>query len=473
MSDIFTKLDALFHPKSIAFVGVSLSNPNKWTNTFWNSIREFKYEGQLYPVNPAGGELDGYKVYRTLEEVPGRVDYVIGTVPASAAPDIMRQSVRKNVSVVHFCTAGFAETGEEDVAGLQQELTRLARETGVRVIGPNCMGIYCPESRVTFDDGFAREAGTVGFISQSGGNTFYLCREAGWRGVRFSKVVSFGNACDLNESDFLEYMIDDPQTQIIGLYLESVKDGRRFLNLIREASKTKPVVLTKGGIGEAGARAAFTHTASLAGNDNVWNTLCRQFNLIRPKNMETMVDVLVTLYFMPDPGGRNFVMIGPGGGASVLFADEFERLGFRLPPLPENLRQKLLSFIRPEGRMLRNPIDVSDSIGDEQDLSRAIDVLTQWDEINFCVGFYRPSQVPIDSSAFKLQAFGDFYKAFQKAHKPMAYICESGVVPERHNVIFNIMQKFVASGIPLYYTFTGAADAISKVVEYNERRRGR
>jgi len=471
MTSPYKQLDLIFHPKSVAFVGISTSNPVHWTRTFWDSLREFQFEGLLYPVNPRGGEIDGYTVYRSLEEVPEQVDYVISTVNAKVAPAIVQSCARKGVKAIHFCTAGFDETGEPGSEGLQERLAALARETGVRIIGPNCMGIYCPESHLSYDTGFEKEAGSVGFISQSGGNSIYVVREAGWRGVRFSKVISFGNACDLNECDFLEYMIDDPKTAMIAIYLEGVKDGQRLVRLLGRASGRKPVILIKAGLGEAGARAASSHTASLAGDDAIWNALCRQFNIIRPANVEEMVDVLVTLTHMPDPGGRNAVLIGLGGGASILLTDDFEGQGFRLPPLPEHVRQELMGFSQLAGNMLRNPIDYSQDMMESDSLVRAVQVLTAWDGIDFCVGFFRPSQLPPSAWSAMMMWGEALVQAYLSSRKPVAFVCDSAVLPERHNIIFTMLQSFIGSGVPLYYTFPGAARALRMVVDYNERRR--
>jgi len=470
MTKIYDMLDPIFHPRNVALVGITTSNPLHWTRTFWSAMREFQFKGPLYPVNPRGGELDGYKVYQSVDEIPGTIDYAIGTVNAKIAPEIVKQCAAKGAKAIHFCTAGFAETGQEDVKGLQDELTRLAHETGIRILGPNCMGIYCPESRVSFDPNFPRESGHVGFISQSGGNSDYVIMEAGWRGVRFSKVISFGNACDLNECDFLEYLIEDPQTEIIAMYLEGVKDGKRFLPLFKKATREKPVVLVKGGCGEAGARATSTHTASLAGNHVIWETLCRQSNAIMVSNVEELVDMLVTLSFIPDPGGRNALLIGPGGGASVLLTDEFERRGFRLPRVPADIRETLMGFTQLAGNMLSNPVDYSQSMMDSGSLEKAVDVLTAWDEIDFCVGFIRPSQMPREAFA-ALFMWGDALShAYDISHKPVAYICENGIIPERQKVIFELVQKIVASKKPVYYSFPAAAEALRMVVEYNERR---
>jgi len=471
MTQLYDQIDAIFHPKSIAFVGISTSDPTNWTRTFWDCALAFNFKGGLYPVNPRGGELNGYKVYSSVAELPENVDYAIGTVTASVAPEIVRKCAAKGIKAVHFCTAGFAETGEKDVAGLQEEITEISRQTGIRVIGPNCMGLYCPESDLAFDVDSPRESGHIGFISQSGGHANFTIREAGWRGVRFSKIVSYGNACDLNESDFLEYMIDDPQTTIIALYLEGVKDGKRFFRLMEKASKKKTLILLKGGYGPAGARAAATHTASLAGNDTTWDTLCRQLNIMRPENVEQLVDILVALSFIPDPGGRNMVLIGPGGGASVLLTDEFEKRGFHLPALPEVLRGKLMGFIRPEGNMLQNPVDVSQSMGDPDNMFKAYKLLTGWDEIDFCVGFFRFSQLTqavLDNSITLGMALSNGLSSFSK---PVAFILEDGILPERNRVIYEVRQKLINAHTAVYYRFTDAANALKMIMDYNERRK--
>ena len=472
MTQLYDQLDTVFHPRNIAFVGIKIGDPTHthWTRTFWSAAQAFKFKGGLYPVNPRGGELDGRRVYTSLAEIPGEVDYAIGTVSAKIAPEIVKQCADKGVKAIHFCTAGFAETGESSEAGLQDELVEIARRTGVRIIGPNCMGVYCPESCISFDEEFPREAGHIGYISQSGGNTDYVVREASWRGLRFSKVVSFGNACDLNESDFLEYMIDDPQTEIITLYLEGVKDGKRFFRLMEKAAQKKPVVLLKGGCGKAGARAASTHTASLAGDDVIWDTFCRQLNILRPRNAEQLVDILVTLVRIPGISGRSMAVIGGGGGASVLLADEFERRGFRLPALAERIKKEFLSFSQAAGNMLDNPVDFTQNIANPDTITRALKLLTEWEEIDFCLSFFRPSQNPRENFGQFLQGGLAFCNALGVSSKPVAYVCEDGVLPERNNAMHKLREAIVQSKIALYYRFSDAADALKMVIDYNERR---
>ena len=335
------------------------------------------------------------------------------------------------------------------------------------------MGIYCPESRLAFDTAFPRESGSVGFISQSGGNAIYTIREADWKGIRFSKVVSFGNACDLNESDFLEYMIEDPKTKIIALYLEGVRDGKRFRRLLEKAASVKPVVLVKGGCGEAGARATSSHTGSLAGNNDIWDALCRQLNVIKAKNMEEMVDVMATLQFMPDFKGQNMLLIGPGGGASVMITDEFERRGFKLPAVTDKIRKELLGFSQAAGNMLRNPIDYSQSMHNPESISKAIRLLTEWDQIDLCIWFFRPSQMPDNFLDMVSQAAGMITVAFEASAKPVAQIIEHGVTPVRQSLAFEMVQKVAASGRPVYYSFPAAAQALRLVADYNLRKEAR
>ncbi len=355
-------LDFLFHPNSIALVGITTAKTWHWTLTFLEGLLEIGFDRPLYLVNPKGGELKGHKIYTSLKEVPGKVDYVIGLVNAHIAPKLVEECAQKGVRAIHFCTAGFSETGEEDRVKLESELIEVARRKGIRILGPNCMGIYCPKSRLSYSPAFPEESGPVGVISQSGGNSIYLVRQAAQRGVRFSKVISYGNASDINESDLLEYLTHDVDTKIIALYIEGIKDGQRFRRALEEATKEKTVILLKGGATEGGARAAAGHTAALSGSRTTWDALCKQLGIISVSSIEEMIDVLVTLLFLPLPAGRNVVLLGAGGGASVLIADEFESRGLRILPLPPEIVAQIREFTPIAGNILRNPVDYSQAM---------------------------------------------------------------------------------------------------------------
>lgn len=463
-------LEFLFHPRSIALVGITTVNPEHWTRTFLNGLLEFRFEGPLYLVNPKGGEIEGRRVYASLQDVADSIDYVVGLVNAQTAPRLIEECARKGVRAVQFCTAGFSETGEEDGMKLESELVGIARKKGIRIIGPNCMGIYCPQSRISFSPVFPRESGRVGVISQSGGNAIYLVRQAALRGVRFSKVISYGNACDLNESDFVEYLAADPDTKIIAMYVEGIKDGRRFRRALQEATENKTVILIKGGVTEGGARAAAGHTAALAGSESTWNALCKQLGIMRVDSVDELVDVLVTVLFMPLPRGRNAVLVGSGGGASVLIGDEFEKRGLRVPPLPREIIAQIREFTPAAGNILRNPVDYSQTLIDPQSVSKTIDIISRWEGADFLVKFIRTSQSaqPGGISGQSSLILSGSCERHEQSCKPVAIVLEPSILPEEAEGDLALLRECVASGLPVYHSFASAASAIDLVLSHSE-----
>jgi acyl-CoA synthetase (NDP forming) len=463
-------LQPLFYPTSIALAGVTVDNPQHWTRTFLDSLLEFQFEGPLYLVNPKGGEIRGIKVYQRFADIPQNVDYVISTVPAKAAPGLIEECAHKGVKAVHFCTAGFSETGEEEGVRLESQLDDISLRTGIRIIGPNCMGIYCPGSRMSFNTDFPKESGPVGFISQSGGNTRGLIERVMSRGIRFSKVVSYGNACDLNESDFLEYLAADSETKIIGLYIEGVKDGRRFRQMLHKAAQKKAIILLKGGITEGGARAAASHTGSLAGSEVIWDSICKQLGIIQVHSLEEFADTLVTLRFMSDLRGRRAALMGGGGGSSVLIADEFERNGLKVPPLPQEMRNWIRKFTPLAGNILRNPIDYSQNMMEPEKLLRTVRIILQWEGIDFLIWFLDVLWVRLNEMDRVHKIIERILAESKAALKPLAIVVQTDISPEQTKKGYSFVQKCVAFELPIYYSFASAANAISLVLSHNERR---
>jgi len=467
-------LEFLFRPRSVAFVGITTAHPAHWTRTFLNGYLEFGFKGEIYLVNFKGGEINGRKVYTTLQEIPDTVDFVIGLVPARLAPGLVEECAGKGVKAVSFGTSGFSEVGTEEGAWLEAELAEVVRRTGVRVIGPNCMGIYCPESRMSYAPIFPKDSGPVSFISQSGGNSMYLVRQASARGIRFSKVISYGNACDLNESDFLEYLATDTSTRIIAIYIEGVKDGQKFRRALEKAAQEKTIVLLKGGVTQAGARAVASHTAAIAGSQATWEALCRQLGIITVSSLMEMIDVLVTLSFFPVPAGRNVALVGAGGGASVLITDEFENKGLKVPPLPEEVVSELLEFTLAAGNILKNPIDYGQSMMDPSNVQRAIDIISEWDGIDFLVKFMVSAQSPQVMSVMGQLFQPAGWMTYNGASaKPAAVVLEPGVTMEETETFFASLQQCASARLPVYYSFGSAAHAINLVLNYYENRNGK
>ncbi len=247
-------MEEIFHPKSIAVIGAS-NNSRARGYAYIRHLLDHKFKGKIYPINPKYSEVLGIKAYPSLREVPGSVDYVICCVPASAVPDILEDCAQKGVKAAHLFTARFSETGRQEDAELEQKILKQARKGGIRLIGPNCLGIYYPKEGLAFGYDFPINSGSVGLISQTGGLAGGCIQLASLRGIYFSKVISYGNALDYNESDFLDYLAQDPETKVILMYVEGLKDGKRFFDTLRRATSVKPVIIIKGGRGKSGTRA--------------------------------------------------------------------------------------------------------------------------------------------------------------------------------------------------------------------------
>jgi acyl-CoA synthetase (NDP forming) len=283
-------LEYIFHPRSVAIIGVPSDPASPSGGVLLDPFFELGFDGELYPVNLKGGEWRGLKMYPSLKEIPGPVDYAVVAIPASAAPKLMEECVEKRVKTVFFITAGFSEVGTEEGRRLENEITEIARSGGVRILGPNCFGIYCPKTKISSGLGLPKECGKVGFISQSGGSYFYTIREAASKGVRFSKAI--------------------PDTEIIAAYIEGVKDGQRFLKTLKAAVEVKPVIIYKGGYTEVGVNTAASHTGALAGEDAIWDAIFKQTGVIRVYSMDELIDVILLFLFMSPPKGRNVGVAG-------------------------------------------------------------------------------------------------------------------------------------------------------------------
>lgn len=290
--DILRAFEPLFYPKSLAVIGAS-SDMTKFGNIILSALIEIGFEGKIYPVNTEGGEINGLKAYRSLWEVPGEVDFAVLTIPAPAVKSSLEECRRKGVKGVEILTSGFGETGTPEGRQLEEEVAGYARG-GIRILGPNCFGVYCPESGLTILPGqnFSRQTGPIGFLSQSGGLCADLGQIAKGLGMGFSKMVSYGNGCDLAACDLLEYFFADPKTKIIAGYLEGVEEGPRFLQILKNNRGRKPVILWKAGLTGTGSRAVMSHTGSLSGAAEVWNSVLKQAGVVQVRSAEEMIDAI-------------------------------------------------------------------------------------------------------------------------------------------------------------------------------------
>ncbi len=377
--DKLSELRPIFHPQSLAVVGVS-KDETKFGSRFLKALLDFDFKGNIYPVHPDATEILGLKAYPNVREVPGPVDLAAIMVPAAHVPAVLEDCLARGVKGAEVFTSGFAETGNERGAALERELTLIARR-GIRIVGPNCFGIYCPGGGLTLLPGgdFPRESGPVAFISQSGGHAVEMAREAKGRGIRFSKVISYGNGCDLNESDLLEYMAQDGETEIVTMYLEGPREGRRFARIVRDLAPRKPVIVWKAGLTGAGGRAVHSHTASLAGEEGVWGALFKQTAAVPVRDLEELADTVLAFLHMPASTGRRVGVIGGGGGISVAAADICDRVGLDVPPFDDGVQRKLWEILPVAGTSVRNPVDIGVPLVPPQAFERVLDSVASVD----------------------------------------------------------------------------------------------
>lgn len=301
-------LEEVLSPRSVAIIGASPKR--SFASGVVSSLKQAGFPA-IYPVNPKYTEVLGLRCYPNLLAIPDVVDHVVVSVPADLALAVLDDCAAKGVRSVHFFTAGFSESGNKERAELEKVMLSKARAGGFRIIGPNSVGPFAIKNRLVTNTGIPLEPGPIGFASQSGGHAQDIPYHGAPRGLRFSKIVSYGNALDVNESELLDYFARDPETEIIAAYIEGVKDGRRFLEALRGAARRKPVVVYKGGTTEAGKRATQGHTASLVNSAAVFDTVCRQANAIRVEDANELIDVLVTLRFVhPYPAGSGVAVLG-------------------------------------------------------------------------------------------------------------------------------------------------------------------
>jgi acyl-CoA synthetase (NDP forming) len=347
----------LFHPRSVAVVGAP--RELKAGKVFLMALLDQKFPGPIYPVNPSADEIDGLTAYPSVAAIPGEVDLAIVLVPRPQALEAVRECGRKGVTGIVLFTAGYKETGSAEGAALEAELAREAERWGLRILGPNCMGLYCPESGLAFFPQISREPGGVGFISHSGSLANILARIAPDKGLAFSKAASLGNECDLQGADMLRYLGQDPATRVIGAYLEGIKDGRYFLEALTDACLQKPVILWRVGLTAEGSKAVASHTGAMAGSEDIWRGVVRQAGAVPVVGFEALVDALIGFYMLPGEGlGPRMAVISGPGGLAVSAAEACGREGLRLAePAPKTVA-RLKGFVPDSGTSLKNPIDV-------------------------------------------------------------------------------------------------------------------
>jgi acyl-CoA synthetase (NDP forming) len=353
---VVERFTPLFAPKAIAVLGASATSATL-ANTFIRRMKDFGYGGSLYPVHPKADEIEGLACYPSIAEAPEPIDYAYIAIAAKRIPDVLG-GAQGRLRFAHVISSGFAEVS--DGKDLEKDLIAKARVGGCRVIGPNSLGLYSPRGGVTFPVGAPKEVGGVGIVCQSGGLGTDIIKRGQWRGLRFSGLVTAGNSADLGPVDLVDFYFQDPQTKVIGLYLEDIKDGRRFFDLLRSEKATKPVVILRGGRSSQGRAAAASHTGALAGDGRAWQALGQQTGCALVDTLDEFLDALLAFQFLNPRMGkptRRVALFGNGGGTSVLATDFFAEQGLDIAPFDGETRAALEAMDLPPGTSVANPID--------------------------------------------------------------------------------------------------------------------
>ncbi len=484
METKFDELEKAFNPRSIVVIGDKKENSNYF---FLRSLTTF--QGDVYSVNidpneVAGIEALGIKNYMSLQDVPDPIDYAIVAVPREVSPIILKDCVDKKVSGVTMFTSGFAETKTDKGIGLAERVTKIAKEGGLNLIGPNCMGIFNPKIGLRNTPvQYSGEGGPVGFISQSGGHAINFSVIGRNNGIKISKLVSYGNAYVLDSPDYCEYLLHDEQTKIIAMYIEGIKDGRRLFDMLKKATSKKPVLIWKGGQTKEGSIAASSHSGSMAESAVLWETLIRQCGAIKTDNLEELIDTVMMLLYTPKVTGRRVGLVSLSGGQCVNMTDSFARVGLRAPTLTDRSYKELSSIFALVGASYRNPIDLGGNLSLADTTRRALlgrdDIPSRERLLDIALHILDDDEnidsIVIEMSADLVRWFEMLFPGFDeyfystlanfknKSKKPFIVIMPPSKVEMGSIEMKNILLE---KGIASFPTFSRGATALWKVTEY-------
>ena len=350
------QLQRLFEPRSVAIVGAS-TKPGKVGHDILKNMLSSGYGGEVYPINPHAEEILGKKCYPSVLGVPGEIDLVVVVVPAASVLPVIEECGKKGIQLGIVISAGFKESGPEGIER-ERRLGELARQFGMRIVGPNCLGVMSTSNglNTTFAQGMPRR-GNVALMSQSGALATAIIDWSIQQGIGYSKFVSFGNGVDVGVVDLLRAWEDDAETTVIVAYIEGLRNGPMFMEVARQVSAKKPVIVVKAGGTQAGARAVSSHTGSLAGSEQAYNAAFLQCGVIRANSMEELFDLAIAFSYQGPPRGRNVAIVTNAGGPGIMATDAAERVGLRLASLDAGTVQALRKQL-PEASNFYNPVDV-------------------------------------------------------------------------------------------------------------------
>jgi acyl-CoA synthetase (NDP forming) len=452
-------MEAIFNPASVAVVGVP--EGMKMGRLFLMGLQSAGYRGNIYPVNPRIDTIDGLPVFRRVTDIPGPVDLAVVLVPKKHLYSVIEELGAIGTRAAVIFTAGFSELGAEGTDE-QRALVAYARARGIRLIGPNCMGVYSPGARMSFFPSMPMDEGDAAFVSGSGSLTSFVVLRGVSRGLYFSKAVSFGNAADLVPSDFFAYLADDPATSVITAYIEGIPEGTRFLETVKRVSRKKPTVIWKAGLTEYGGKAARSHTGALAGRPALWEGALAQAGAVQVSGMDELLDAVMALKFIPPGTGNRVAILSGPGGFAVAAADELERSGLLLAELSPETRRRIASVLPETGISAANPVDVG--------LSASVDYRLYTEPARAVMEDPGVDALLIIGGTFSAQTNRSFMEGLVEAKRETGKTLIMVDIPEFYFAIpeKDLGGQFVAAGIPTFPSSARALWALRRVVEYGK-----
>jgi acetyltransferase len=442
----------LLTPASVAVIGAS-TNPDKAGYAVLNNIITGNFPGPVYPVNPKADEILGKKCYKSLAEIPGEIDCAVIVVKRDQVVPMLKESIDKGIKAVIVITAGFAETGEEGKK-LQREISQMARQAGITLLGPNCLGLINPVHRFNASFGQAMDdPGHIAFVSQSGALITAIQDIAANNRIGFSLLISMGNKAALDEVQFLENLRNDDNTRVITAYLEDISRGQDFMRVAERVGKQKPLVILKSGRTQAGARAASSHTGSLAGADAAYDSAFERTGVIRAESIEHLFDVASALAYQPLPAGDRMAIVTNAGGPGIMMSDALELAGLKVAKIDEGTSTKLLQFLH-AAASVHNPVDVLGDANGET-YGKAIDILLASDSIDGLVVILTPQKMTDD-----VGTANEIVRVSKKYKKPVL-ACFMGA-----NIIAKGVSILRENRIPQYPIPERAAKTMNEMVSY-------
>jgi len=461
-----TDFEKLFNPRSIGIIGVNEKRAGRY---FISCLLHIGFEKPIYLFNPRlkGQNIDNIPVYGSILEIPDDkpIDYVIIAVPARLCPAVLEECGKKGVPFATIFASGFSDVGNRH---LEVEVLEVVKKYNIRVIGPNCMGIFVPKNKISFSRGLLSEkSGNFGGVFQSGGLAIYIAAKGqSIYGTNPSKILSIGNQIDLNFVDFLEYFLEDDETKIIALYVENIKSqaiGQKFLKVVKELTlKRKPVILWKVGSGEATRETIMSHTGGLAGSLKIWEAVAKQTGALMVKDSNELINLAMAFQHISSmPMNRNMGITTGGGGASIETADTFERYNLKVPKLATETIEKFREFVPDVNTILRNPLDLGGSMGSPEIFYRTLITLDADPNIS--------AVIFIKTYDFSHKFLETIKRAYNEMKKPLiciAYKIVDDTSDYANKVHFK--RELFKLNIPVFESVDLAAKALDKMCTFRE-----